>query len=264
MLQRLDRFRRGRSVLAPTHVASQHVIDWPAVVDAWQILGETDPTACPGTYLVSAWRPSTRRICTSHLRRFAQFGGTVQPRHMQALAEKVLYILSMFAQGQKSAGARGCISALKGVAHLGFADHHQAARLRGQDEELAWGRGLRLLLLVAKGPKRTTFGGKGLGGRIDHRPCRNLWCPWPWAMGGVQHRLVQPTVASGRRRSQALEMPFLARNPLLRAPRSCNTACYPSTHIFSCALCHESSFHQTLILAEKNGFVPEGNNCIGR
>ena len=39
MLQRLDRFRKGAPVLAPTPVASQDVIDWP---DAWQILGETD------------------------------------------------------------------------------------------------------------------------------------------------------------------------------------------------------------------------------
>ena len=38
-----------------------------------------------------------------------------------------------------------------------------------------------------------------------------------------------------------------------------------STHIFSCALCHESSFHHIFILTEKkNGFVPEINNCVGR
>ena len=95
MLQRLDRFRKGVFELTPTHVASQDVIDWPAVVDAWQILGETDPTSCPAACLVSMWRRSTRRTYTSHLRRFAQFGGTVQLGDMQALAEKVL--LSMVA-----------------------------------------------------------------------------------------------------------------------------------------------------------------------
>ena len=44
----------------------------------------------------------------------SQFGGAVQPNDMRALAEKVL--LSIFAQGQKAAAARGCISALKAVA----------------------------------------------------------------------------------------------------------------------------------------------------
>ena len=68
MLQRLDRFRKGGPVLAPTPVASQDVIDWPAVVDAWQILGETDPTECLAVCLVSTWRPLTRRTYTSHLR----------------------------------------------------------------------------------------------------------------------------------------------------------------------------------------------------
>ena len=127
MLQWLDRFRKRGPVLAPTPVASQDVIDWLAVVDAWQISGETDPTECPAAYLVSTWRPSTRRTYTSHLRRFAQFGGAVQPGEMQALAEKVL--LSMFAQGQKAAAARGCISALKVVATLGWIPPSQWDRL---------------------------------------------------------------------------------------------------------------------------------------
>ena len=77
MLQRLDRFRKGGPVLAPAPMASQYVIGWPAVVDAWQILGETDPMECPAAYLVSTWRPSTRRTYTTHLRRFAQFGGAL-------------------------------------------------------------------------------------------------------------------------------------------------------------------------------------------
>ena len=127
MLQRLDRFRKGGPVLAPTPVASQDVIDWPAVVDAWQILGETDPTECPAACVVSTWRPSTRRTYTSHLRRFAQLGGAVQPGDMQTLAEKVL--LSMFAQGQQAAAARGCISALKAVATLGWIPPLQWDRL---------------------------------------------------------------------------------------------------------------------------------------
>ena len=125
MLQRLDRFRGGGgggggggAALAPTPVASQDVIEWPALVEAWQILGETHPTECPAACLVSTWWPATRRTYTSHLRRFAHFEGTVQPKDMQALAEKVL--LSMFAQGQKAAAARGCISALKAVATLGW------------------------------------------------------------------------------------------------------------------------------------------------
>ena len=46
---------------------------------------------------------------------------------MQALAEKVL--LSMFAQGQKAAAARGCISALKAVATLGWIPPLQRDRL---------------------------------------------------------------------------------------------------------------------------------------
>ena len=94
----------------------QEVIDWPAVVDAWQILGETDVTECCGACLVSTWRPSTTRTYTSHLRCFVQFGSAVQPNDMQALAEKVL--LPMFAQGQKAAAANACISALKAVATL--------------------------------------------------------------------------------------------------------------------------------------------------
>ena len=40
-----------------------------------------------------------------------------------------------------------------------------------------------------------------------------------------------PTVASGRRRLQALEMPFFGQKPPLRAPRICTAACDPSTHI---------------------------------
>ena len=86
-------------------------------MDAWQILGETDPTECPAACLVSTWMPLTRRTYTTHLRRFAHFGGAIQPGDMQALAEKVL--LSMFDQGQKAAAARGCISGLKAVATLG-------------------------------------------------------------------------------------------------------------------------------------------------
>ena len=105
-------------MLAPTPVASRDDIDWPAVVDAWQILGETDPTECPAACLVSTWWPSTPRTYTSHLQRFAQFGGAVQPGDMQTLAETVL--LAMFAQGQKAAAARGRISALKVVATLGW------------------------------------------------------------------------------------------------------------------------------------------------
>ena len=73
-----------------------------------------------------------------------------------------------------------------------------------------------------------------------------------------------PTIAGGRRQSQALEMPFFGQKPLLRAPCNCIMACDPSMHIFSCALCHESSFHHIFILTEETGFVPESNNCIGR
>ena len=66
-------------------------------------------------------------------------------------------------------------------------------------------------------------------------------------------------VASGRRQSQALEMPFFAGNPLLR----CNTmGCDPSADIFSCALCHESSFYNTSILTENPVFVPEGTGSV--
>ena len=148
MLQRLDRFRKGGPVLAPTPVASQDVIDWPAVVDAWQILGETDPTECPAACLVSIWRPSTRRTYTSHLRRFAQFGGAVQPGDVQALAEKVL--LSMFAQGQKAAAATGCISALKAVATLGWIP------------PLQWDRLWRISKAAVDSPGQRQFGGPDL------------------------------------------------------------------------------------------------------
>ena len=71
--------------------------------------------------------------------------------------------------------------------------------------------------------------------------------------GGCPHCKRSHTVAGGRKR---LRCPFLAKNPLLRAPRNCTMACDPSTHMFSCALCHESSFHHIFILTEKNGFVP--------
>ena len=68
-----------------------------------------------------------RRTYTSHLRRFAQYGGTVQPGEMQVLAEKVL--LSMFARCQKAVAARGCIPALKAVATLGWIPPLQWDRL---------------------------------------------------------------------------------------------------------------------------------------
>ena len=150
MLQRLDRFRGGGggAALAPTPVASQDVIEWPALVEAWQILGETDPTECPAACLVSTWRPATRRTYTSHLRRFAQFGGTVQPKDVQALVEKVL--LSMFAQGQKAAAARGCISALKAVATLGWIPPVQ------------WDRLWRISKAAVDSPGQRQFGGPDL------------------------------------------------------------------------------------------------------
>ena len=34
-----------------------------------------------------------------------------------------------------------------------------------------------------------------------------------------------------------LRCPFLAKNPLSRAPRKCTMGCDPTAHIFSCALC---------------------------
>ena len=58
---------------------------------------------------------------------YAVFGGVVQPNDMQALAEKVP--LSVFAQGHKAAAARGCISALKAVATLGWIPPLQWDRL---------------------------------------------------------------------------------------------------------------------------------------
>ena len=97
MLQRPDRFAGKGSEFTQTLVASQGLIDWLAVVDAWQILGETDPTECPSACMVSTWRPPSRRTYANHLRRFAYFGGSVPATDMQTLAEKVL--LSMFAQG---------------------------------------------------------------------------------------------------------------------------------------------------------------------
>ena len=148
MLQRLDRFRKGGPVLAPTLVGSQDVIDWPVMVDAWQILGETDRAECPVACLVSTWRPSTRRSYTSHLRRFAQFGGALQPGDMQTLAEKAL--LSMFAQGQKAAAARGCISALKAVATLGWIP------------PLQWDRLWRISKAAVDSPGQRQFGGPDL------------------------------------------------------------------------------------------------------
>ena len=148
MLQRLDRFRKGVSELAPTHVASPDVIDWPAVVDAWQTLDETDPKECPAAYLVSTRRPSTRRTYTSHLRQFAQFGAAVQPRSMLVLAEKVLH--SMFARGQKAAAVRGCISALKAVATLRWI------------APLEWDEFWRLSKAAVDSPVKRQFGGQDL------------------------------------------------------------------------------------------------------
>ena len=63
-----------------------------------------------------------------------------------------------------------------------------------------------------------------------------------------RHQMTQGelTVVGGRKRSQALEMPppFLAKNPLLRAQHKCIMGCDPCTYIFSCAVCHESSFYR--------------------
>ena len=118
------------------------------MVGALQILGETDPTECLAACLVSTWRPSTRRTYTSHLRRFAQFKGGIQPGDMQTLAEKVL--LSMFAQGQKAAAATGRISALKAVATLGWIP------------PLHWDRLWRISKAAVDYPGQRQFGGPNL------------------------------------------------------------------------------------------------------
>ena len=111
-------------------------------------LGRDRPRGVPVACLVSTWRPSTRRSYTSHLRRFAQFGGAVHPGDMQTLAEKVL--LSMFAQGQKAAAARGCISALKAVATLGWIP------------PLQWDRLWRISKAAVYSPGQRQFGGPDL------------------------------------------------------------------------------------------------------
>ena len=67
---------------------------------------------------------------------------------MQALAEKVL--LSMFAQGQKAAAARGCISALKAVATLGWIP------------PLQWDRLWRISKAAVDSPGQRQFGGPDL------------------------------------------------------------------------------------------------------
>ena len=67
-------------------------------------------------------------------------------------------------------------------------------------------------------------------------------------------------VAGGRRR---LRCPFLAKNPSFEAPRKCTMGCDPSTYIFSCALCHESTFDNIFILTEKPVFLPESNGFVG-
>ena len=117
MLQRLDRFRKGVFELAPTHVASQDVIDWPAVVDAWQILGKADPIECPAACLVSTWRPSTRRTFPSHLPpicplrgrcsagRHAGVGGKAPPLHV--------------CPGPESGGSQRMYFRPQGAGHLG-------------------------------------------------------------------------------------------------------------------------------------------------
>ena len=64
MLQRLDCFAGRGSAFAQTHMAFQGIIVWPAMVDTWQILGETDPTECPSACLVSTWRPDGRTPAT--------------------------------------------------------------------------------------------------------------------------------------------------------------------------------------------------------
>ena len=67
---------------------------------------------------------------------------------MQALAEKVL--LSMFAQGQKAGAARGCFSALKTVATLGWIP------------QLWWDRLWRLSKASVDSPGNRQFGGPNL------------------------------------------------------------------------------------------------------
>ena len=83
MLQRLDRFAGKGSEFTQTHVASPGIIDWPAVVDAWQILGETDPTECPSACLVSTWKPATRRDLCQPLAAFCLVRG-LRPRGRHA------------------------------------------------------------------------------------------------------------------------------------------------------------------------------------
>ena len=67
---------------------------------------------------------------------------------MQALAEKVL--LSMFAQGQKAAAAKGCTSALKAVATLGCI------------APLQWDRPWRMCKAAMDSPGQRQFGGPDL------------------------------------------------------------------------------------------------------
>ena len=111
-------------------------------------LGRDRPHGVPSGLSGFNMAASTRRTYTSHLRRFAQFGGAVQPRDMQALAEKV--VLSMFAQGQKAAAARGCISALKAVATLGWIP------------PLQWDRLWRISKAAVASPGQRQFGGPDL------------------------------------------------------------------------------------------------------
>ena len=91
--------------------------------------------------------------------------------------------------------------------------------------------------------------------------CRSLaefFCKFLCQHGGCPP---SQAVAGGCKR---LRCPFLAKNPRLRAPRKVTMGCDPSTHMFSCALCHESSFHHIFILTKKTVFAPESNGCIGR
>ena len=116
MLQRLDRFRTGGSALAPTHVASQVVIDWPAVVDAWQFLGETDhrvPSSLPGFNVETVDKenlhepPSTICPVRGHCSpgRHAGVGGKGPPLHV--------------CPGPKSGGGQRMYIRPQGSGHLG-------------------------------------------------------------------------------------------------------------------------------------------------
>ena len=104
--------------IEPVAVDSQGSINWPSVLEAWKTLGYCEPYDCVSAALLSTWKSGTRDAYASHLPPLAQLGGTTPWEDAQRVVELALF--GIFQLGYRQATLRGCISAVKACALLGW------------------------------------------------------------------------------------------------------------------------------------------------